>query len=126
MNILLIEDELFIVKLYQKVLTGAGHVVDVAVDGQQALASLASKKYDLLLVDLMIPYVDGTEVLRKIRADEAGLNHKTTAWITTNYEPREEDKVEMLSFAQNFVIKAEITPRKLSELITERLTGTLA
>jgi DNA-binding response OmpR family regulator len=125
MNILLIEDELFLVKLYLKVLTDAGHVVDSAVDGQQALAQASEKKYDLMLVDLMIPYIPGSEVLRQIRADVTNPNQHTAAWITTNYEPTEEDKAEMLTLAQDFIIKAEITPRQLSEMITERLTGSL-
>ena len=126
MNILLIEDEQFIVKLYEKVLTSVGHNVDIAADGQQALARVATKKYDLMLVDLMIPYVEGIEVLSRTRADIGGLNQTTPAWITTNYEPKEDDKTMMLNLAQLFVIKAEITPRQLAEMIAEKFPNTPA
>ena len=71
-----------------------------------------------MLVDLMIPYVDGVEVLSRTRADIGGLNQATPAWITTNYEPKVDDKAHMLNLAQAFVIKADITPRQLVEMIT--------
>jgi CheY-like chemotaxis protein len=67
--VLVVDDELAIRDLLAFVLREEGHQVRTASDGQDALAQLAMNKPDLVLLDVMMPVLDGREVLKHIRAD---------------------------------------------------------
>jgi DNA-binding response OmpR family regulator len=68
MRILLVEDEPSLVRYIKKGLEEEGYAVDAATDGQQALAASEVAVYDTIILDIMIPRVDGIEVCRRIRA----------------------------------------------------------
>jgi len=67
MRLLLIEDEEKVVNFVQRGLTAERFAVDVARDGAAGLELAQSYDYDLVILDLLLPRLDGTEVLRKIR-----------------------------------------------------------
>ncbi len=67
MRILLIEDEKRIADFVARGLEGSGYSVDIAENGQQALTRVAEVVYDLLILDLMLPDMDGLVVLEKVR-----------------------------------------------------------
>jgi CheY-like chemotaxis protein len=69
--ILLVEDHDEVYEFYSDALASAGHVVNGASDGEQAMSSIARSKPDLILLDLGLPYMDGFEVARRLRADPA-------------------------------------------------------
>ena len=70
--IYVVDDEPLITRLAQINLERAGYTVQMAHDGVQALAALQQKQVqpDLILLDVMMPYMDGFELLTKIQADE--------------------------------------------------------
>lgn len=70
-NILIVEDEESLLKLESILLTSKGYNVEGAMDGQSALKLVAKMKPDLVLLDIMIPGIDGFEVCRQIKANEA-------------------------------------------------------
>jgi len=67
-NILLVEDALDLARAIQRALETEGYLVSHAVDGQQALDAFKFQAPDLIVLDWMLPKVDGLEVLRQIRA----------------------------------------------------------
>ncbi|HUI05909.1 MAG TPA: response regulator [Verrucomicrobiae bacterium] len=67
-RILMIEDEFLMANVYRDELSCAGFSVEVAADGQSGLQMFCSRKPDLVLLDLMLPQVDGIEVLKAIRS----------------------------------------------------------
>src|SRR4051812_3065397 len=67
-TILYVEDNAIVVAAYKGVLTRAGFNVDVADDGLVAMKKLAMGQYDLILLDLMMPKINGTDVLKYIRS----------------------------------------------------------
>src|SRR6266436_8231395 len=67
MRLLLIEDEEKVVNFVQRGLTAERFAVDIARDGLEGLDLATSYDYDLIILDLLLPALDGTEVLRKIR-----------------------------------------------------------
>jgi DNA-binding response OmpR family regulator len=68
-HILVVEDEKRLAGLVKRALDEEGHVVDVSHDGAEALDMARSTDYDLMVLDLMLPHMDGIEVCRRLRAE---------------------------------------------------------
>ena len=73
MRILVVEDEPGILAFVTRALRAEGFAIDAATDGAQALGSLGGERYDLVLLDLLLPRVDGLSVLRHLRAKQPDL-----------------------------------------------------
>jgi len=69
MRVLLIEDDATLGRALQEFLTAQGYAVDWLADGQRALLAIKNYTYDLLVLDLNLPDMDGLDVLRTIRAE---------------------------------------------------------
>lgn len=69
-NILIVEDEESLLKLETILLTVKGYQVTGAVNGTDALDKLSKNQFDLVLLDIMLPDIDGYEVCRRIRQDQ--------------------------------------------------------
>ena len=69
-KILVVEDEQDARTLFLDILTGGGFEATGAVDGVDALTKLTQEKYDLVLLDIIMPKLDGFEVCRRLKADE--------------------------------------------------------
>jgi DNA-binding response OmpR family regulator len=68
MHILVVEDERRLANLVRRALEEEGHVVDVSHDGVEGLDMAEGTEYDLLVLDLMLPHLDGVELCRRLRA----------------------------------------------------------
>lgn len=70
-KILVVDDEPTIVRLMEFILARQGHEMQVAVNGEEALEKIRAHAPDLVLLDIMMPRIDGYEVARAVRADPA-------------------------------------------------------
>jgi len=68
-RILIADDEFGLADVVAEILTETGYEVAIAINGQLALTSIREKRPDLVLLDLMMPILDGMDVLRAMRAD---------------------------------------------------------
>jgi DNA-binding response OmpR family regulator len=115
-KVLIIEDEHFISELYVRALTKAGYDVTTEVDGARGYALAQTDKFDIILLDLMVPTMTGIDVLHRLRgADAPELKAKIV--ITTNLEQREETRADIEKQADAYLVKAEITPRELVQFL---------
>src|SRR6202171_4447437 len=73
MRILLIEDEVKVAAFVKRGLVADRYAVDVTHDGKEGLEFVSSFQYDLVILDLMLPGLDGTSVLRRIRAGDSKI-----------------------------------------------------
>ena len=73
-KILVVDDERHIVRLVEVNLTRAGYDVVVAYDGIEALEVVGKETPDMIVLDVMMPRMDGFEVLKKLQADESTQN----------------------------------------------------
>ena len=69
MNILIVEDEAALANALEHILKKAGHITDVVGDGQSALDFVRGFSYDLALLDVMLPKLDGFTVVRQLRTE---------------------------------------------------------
>jgi len=116
-TILCIEDDRFIGEMYVRSLQRAGYEVDWMVDGNDGLIAARNKSYDLILLDVMLPDRRGTEILDALRNDKEDLIPNSKVIVMTNFEQDDESRMAMQYRADGYLIKAEITPRKLLAII---------
>jgi CheY-like chemotaxis protein len=97
-RILLVEDSIPNQKLALAVLSGAGHAIVVANDGQEALAVLKTQSFDLILMDVQMPVMDGLEATAAIRAAEQGTGRHRQAPADRRHDrPRHAGRPRTLS-----------------------------
>ena len=73
-TVLIVDDEFGLADITADLLTEAGYDVALAINGKLGLASLATRRVDIVLTDLMMPVMDGPEMIRRMRADPALAN----------------------------------------------------
>jgi CheY-like chemotaxis protein len=118
-KILIVDDDLYIRELYEEVLKGEGNEVETAVDGNEALEKLSKNTYDLVLLDVMMPKLDGLEVLGQIK--EKAMQHGPIVLLTNlSHGPVIDEGKE--KGAAGFLIKADLTPDQLVAKVKEFLT----
>ncbi len=118
-SILMIEDDRFIGEMYVRSLRKEGYHVEWVVTGPEGYASATAQHYDLILLDIMLPEAQGTEVLEQLRNPKNDKIPGSRVIILTNYEQDDQSRLAMEAKADGYLIKAEITPRKLIEIIKQ-------
>lgn len=109
MKILLVEDDKGIVRFVKKGLLENSFSVDTAHDGEEGLRLALHEKYDLIVLDIMLPKTDGVEVLRNIRTREL-----QTSVIFLTAKDSEKDIVQGLNLgADDYIVK----PFSFNELL---------
>jgi CheY-like chemotaxis protein len=116
-KVLVVEDEHFISELYVRALTKEGYEVTVEVDGQRGLELAQTNQFDIILLDLMVPTITGIEALRHLRNPAETPELRAKVIITTNLEQREDIRADIESRADGYLVKAEVTPRELVDLV---------
>ena len=108
-KILVVEDDESLALVVGDALADAGYRVEVVRDGESGLRRALETRFDLLVLDLMLPGIDGYEVCRRLRAEG-----RTTQILMLTARGREEDKVKGLDLgADDYVVK----PFSLQELL---------
>lgn len=118
-KILCIEDERFISDLYARALTNAGYEVSIVNDGEQGLHQAASGEFDIILLDIMLPTMNGVDMLYKLRGPHVNPPLKSKIIITTNLDQKEDARKEVEQMADGYLIKAEITPKELVSYLSQ-------
>ena len=96
MRLLIVEDEKQICDMVAKSLYGVGYEVDTCYDGEEALECILTEDYDLIVLDLNLPGMDGMEILRELRRE-----NEETKVIILSARGQIADKVEGLDAGAN-------------------------
>ena len=120
-TILIVEDDRFIGEMYVRSLQKAGYDVDWMVDGNDGLIAARNRPYDAILLDVMLPERRGSEILKALRGNGEDLIPDTKVIVLTNFEQDDESRMAMQQNADAYLIKAEITPRKLLAILEDLL-----
>lgn len=116
-RILLIEDDIFLTDIYTTKLEEAGFSVTVAEDGEKALRKLGEEKPDLVILDIVLPQVNGWEILEKIKSEPKLKGLKVI--ILSNLGQKEEVEKGMDLGSIKYLIKAHYTPSEIVKEIKE-------
>ena len=90
-KILIVDDEEDILNLVRLILEDAGYQVRIETDGRDALKKLETEKFDLILLDIMMPFLSGWEVLETMRSKDQTRNIPV-ALLTARASPREDNQ----------------------------------
>ena len=112
-RILVVEDDLFLRELYTDILTAEGYKVESAADGEEALRKIKLGGYNLVLLDIIMPKMDGLSVMRQVQSNPPQNPNKCVVFLT-NLDKDEEIKTA-LKLGQGYLIKSQITPGSLVE-----------
>ncbi|MEK6809460.1 MAG: response regulator [Nanoarchaeota archaeon] len=118
-KILLVEDDPFLADIYTTKLKEEGFSVDTAQDGEECLKKIQTKTPDLLVLDVVLPQMDGWEVLSAVRRQEKFKDLKVV--ILSNLGQKEEVKKGLELGATKYFIKAHYTPAEVVKEIKEIL-----
>lgn len=114
-RILLVEDDTFISKMYSSKFINEGFEVDVAVDGEDGLSKAMTNEYDVIILDLVLPKLSGSELLQKLRQSDKGKNINVVVLTNLN-DVEEKNKLENLNI-KCYLDKSSLTPGQLVETL---------
>jgi len=118
-RILLAEDDPSLSKLYQTKLSMSGYEVIAVSDGKECLAAASKGKIDVILLDIIIPKIDGFAVLKKLKSKPK--TKKIPVILLTNLGQEEDMKKGKELGAQGYLIKSNLTPAEVAKKIEEVL-----
>lgn len=118
-KILLVEDDVFMLELLSDKLTKSGFEVSVAVDGEECLKTLQSLKPDLMLLDIVMPKLDGLDVLRRMK--NSPEFSQIPVIVLSNLGQKEEVERAMELGAKDYIVKANFTAGEIVEKLNKVL-----
>ena len=116
-KILIIEDEQFLSGLMVKKLELSGFTVKGVVDGEKGIQAVEAEKPDVILLDLLLPGIDGFEVLRRLKNDQRSSDIPVIV-ISNLGEPSDIEKAKNAG-ATEYMIKANSSPDQIVKKIWE-------
>jgi CheY-like chemotaxis protein len=119
-KILIVEDEKYIRGLYTHILKQSGHIVEEAENGEEAYDKIASSDYDLVLLDIMLPKMDGLQVLAKLQSEGKSEKIKQIV-LLTNVDEKATFEQGVSYGVRGYWVKSQNPPEKLVEQISELL-----
>jgi len=118
-TILIVEDDKFLRELITQKLIKEGYETSEAIDGEEGIKKIKEEKPDLVLLDLILPGIDGFEVLSKMKEDPALT--QIPVIILSNLGQKEDVERGLKLGAVDYLIKAHFTPGEIIEKIKNAL-----
>uniref|UniRef100_A0A7C4TPF8 Response regulator n=1 Tax=candidate division WWE3 bacterium TaxID=2053526 RepID=A0A7C4TPF8_UNCKA len=118
-KVLIAEDDIPLLDLYDKKFSSKGYEVIRAEDGGKAVESALAKMPDIMVLDLMMPVMNGFEVLKKVKAE--ATTKDIPVIILSNYGEMPNITEGMLAGAAEYLIKVEHTPEEVLEIVKDIL-----
>jgi DNA-binding response OmpR family regulator len=118
-KIAIVEDDQAISQMYRMKFEAEGFQVETASNGKLGLELAEKMKPDIILLDLMMPEMNGDEMLTKLRKTTWGRDTKVI--ILTNMGEQEAPESVKRQEVRRFIVKAEMTPRQVAEMVKAEL-----
>lgn len=119
LKIAIIEDDLAIAQMYRLKFEAEGIQAEIAENGKLGLTLCEAMRPDIVLLDLMMPEMNGDEMLERMRQTDWGKNIKVI--ILTNVGEQEAPESLKSLNVSAFVVKADMTPRQVADLVKQEL-----
>src|SRR3989338_6731115 len=120
-KILIIEDDPLMLRMYQKIFKFEGYEVTVASNGEEGIDQTRKEKPTLILLDIMMPKMNGLEVLDKLKNDPA--TKKIPIVMLTNLAGSHDAEKALTLGAVKYIVKSEFDPKQVTNMVKEILAG---
>ena len=120
-KILIIEDDTLLSRMYQIVFTSSNYEVEVAVNGEEGLAKARAVKPTLILLDIMMPKLNGLEVLKLLKSDPD--TKAIPVVVLTNLAGSNDVQAALELGAVRYIVKSESKPKQVDEIVQGILAG---
>lgn len=117
-KVLIIEDDAMISSMYKTKLEQDGYQVECANNGAEGLEKAKSADADIILLDVIMPQLDGFSVLEELRSK---MGIKVPIIMLTNLGTEEDREKGAKMGATDYLVKSSITPAQVSELVAKNL-----
>lgn len=119
-KILIVEDDQFIREFYADLLIGEGYIVDTAIDGEIALTKIRQGGWGVILLDIMLPKIDGLQILKELKAQPAASSNGPIIVLTNLGNNTIINQAFNLG-AAGYLIKSAMNPEEILKEITNFL-----
>ena len=123
-KIAIVEDDQAISQMYRIKFEAEGYEVETAENGKLGLALAEEMRPDIILLDIMMPEMDGAEMLEKMRQTDWGAKIKVI--VLTNMGEQEAPDIIRELNVKRFIVKDEMTPRQVAEMVKKELQESIA
>lgn len=120
-KIAIVEDDIAIAQMYRIKFEAEGFTVQTAENGVLGLELLENMKPDIVLLDLMMPEMNGDQVLTQLRKTDWGKDMKVI--ILTNMGEQEAPEILKSLNVSAFIVKADMTPKQVADLVKIKLAA---
>ena len=120
-KILIVEDDPLISRMYEKIFSFEKYQVMLANDGSSGIRKAKSFKPALILLDVMMPKMNGLDALKKLK--DAELTKKIPVVMLTNLSGQKDAETALSMGAVKYIIKSEYDPKQVSDIVKEILAG---
>ncbi len=120
-KIVIVEDDQAISQMYRLKFEAEGYTVETAGNGKLGLELVEKMRPDIILLDIMMPEMNGDEMLERLRATDWGKNIKVI--VLTNVGQEEAPESLKRAGVRKFIVKAEMTPRQVAEMVKSELAA---
>lgn len=110
-KIIIVEDDPFLLSILAEKLKESGFGVDTAIDGEDGLNKIKSGNFDLVLLDMVLPKIDGFKILEELR-DNNQIKKIPVVILSNLYDKNNIDKAVLLG-AKEYIVKAYNTPEEI-------------
>lgn len=114
-NVLLVEDNQFLSEVYTYALKEAGYTVDAAFTGSEGHTKATKGGWDLILLDIVLPEMDGFDIVKKLQDTPPTTPNKNLVFLTSLDNEHEMQRAQEMSIP--FIVKSDITPGDLVEKV---------
>jgi DNA-binding response OmpR family regulator len=120
-RILIVDDDILVLEALQELLSSSGYEVKTATRGQEALEILDQGRFDLLILDVVMPKMTGFDVCREVRKRKDEMRDIKIIMLTAKTDPRDVKSEELCN--SDLYLTKPIDPGSLKQLVKDTLEG---
>lgn len=120
-KVFIVEDDPLMSRMYQKIFIFEKYEVEMAGDGEEALAKIANAKPTVILLDVMMPKMNGLQVLERLKADPATKGIPVI--MLTNLAGQQDAETALSKGAVKYIVKSEHEPKEIADMVKEIVAG---
>lgn len=120
-TLLIIEDDPLMLRLYEKIFKFEKYEVHTAVNGEEGLEKARQLKPTLIILDIMMPKMNGLQVLDKLKADTD--TKKIPVVVLTNLAGEKDAETALLKGAVKYIVKSDYEPKQVANMVKEIISA---